>query len=220
MPRLVIRKGVAPGRDHALGGECVVGRHPSATFVLDDHLVSRRHFRVLAQGGVWLLEDLGSTNGTLVNGVAIVNRIRLEPGDEIRVGATVLLFGDPAEGIKKPSVLITDDFDLETEVEARITTPSDSYIAADISDDPQSEANAGEAAIDHLRVIYTLTSITARIMNNRELLEAVMLFGCQTNLKRGTCHVRSTTRDQSLQQHPTHDFPLDRFSDELRISES
>ena len=35
MPRLLIRKGVAAGRDHALGGECVVGRHPSADFVLE-----------------------------------------------------------------------------------------------------------------------------------------------------------------------------------------
>ena len=91
MPRLVIRKGVAPGRDHALGGECTVGRHQSATFVLDDQLVSRQHFRVVSQGGVWILEDLGSTNGTLVNGQR-TTRQPLIDGDVIQAGSTQLVF--------------------------------------------------------------------------------------------------------------------------------
>lgn len=91
MPRLVIRKGVTAGRDHALGGECIVGRDPSVTFVLDDQGVSRRHFRVFLQGGAWLMEDLGSTNGTLVNGRRSA-RQPLVDGDVIRAGSTELLF--------------------------------------------------------------------------------------------------------------------------------
>jgi len=91
MPRLVIRKGVAAGRDHALGGECVVGRHPSATFVVEDNLMSRRHFRVCQEGGVWLMEDLGSTNGTLVNGQR-TPRQPLVDGDMIRAGGTEFQF--------------------------------------------------------------------------------------------------------------------------------
>jgi pSer/pThr/pTyr-binding forkhead associated (FHA) protein len=91
MPRLVIRKGVAAGRDHALGGECIVGRHPSATFVVDDHLMSRKHYRVFQQGTVWLVEDLGSTNGTLVNGQRMA-RQPLVDGDVIRAGSTEVEF--------------------------------------------------------------------------------------------------------------------------------
>lgn len=91
MPRLVIRKGVAAGRDHALGAECVVGRDPSVTFPLEDQGVSRRHFQVFQQGGVWLVEDLGSTNGTAVNGQRMA-RQPLVDGDRIRAGATVLQF--------------------------------------------------------------------------------------------------------------------------------
>ncbi|MBL4697663.1 MAG: FHA domain-containing protein [Phycisphaerales bacterium] len=175
MPRLTVIEGPDEGKSFVLptGEPQLIGRSSEA-LPITDYTVSRRHSELTPDGDIWYLSDLKSQNGTLVNGVAIVNRIRLESGDEIRVGATVLLFGDPTKGIRKPSVLITDDFDLETEVEARITAPSDSYIATDITDDPQNDANAGEAAIDHLRVIYTLTSITARIMNNRELLEAVM----------------------------------------------
>jgi hypothetical protein len=91
MPRLVIQKGEGMGKDHALGGECVVGRHQSTNFPLDDGLVSRRHFRVFPEGGGWTLEDLGSTNGTLVNGRK-VGRIALADGDVISAGTTEMVF--------------------------------------------------------------------------------------------------------------------------------
>jgi pSer/pThr/pTyr-binding forkhead associated (FHA) protein len=91
MPRLVIRKGEGVGKDHALGGECVVGRHPTCTFPLDDVLASRRHFRVLQKEGAWWAEDLGSTNGTLVNGRKITQH-RLADGDVLSAGNTEMVF--------------------------------------------------------------------------------------------------------------------------------
>jgi len=91
VPRLVIRSGEAAGRDHALGGECVVGRHPTVDFVLDDTLVSRRHFRVALEGGTWIVEDAGSTNGTLLNGQRVM-RAPLKDGDRIRAGSTEVEF--------------------------------------------------------------------------------------------------------------------------------
>lgn len=91
MPRLVVHKGVAAGQDKALGGECVVGRHPAADFVLDDKLASRRHFRVYPFQGSWVVEDLGSTNGTTVNGQRI-QRVGLRDGDLIGVGTSELKF--------------------------------------------------------------------------------------------------------------------------------
>jgi len=92
MPRLVIKQGPGVGRDHALGaGECVVGRDPSVTFTLDDTLASRRHFRVVSADGAWYVEDLGSTNGTTLNGQR-TQRARLRDGDMIRAGTTRLTF--------------------------------------------------------------------------------------------------------------------------------
>lgn len=69
-----------------LTGQLVVGRDPSCDIVLDDPSVSRRHARVfLAEGSVYL-EDLGSQNGTMVNGAAIHMPCLLRSGDELAAG--------------------------------------------------------------------------------------------------------------------------------------
>ncbi|MHC5010096.1 MAG: FHA domain-containing protein [Planctomycetota bacterium] len=113
MPRLVLQKGVGAGRDHALGGDCVVGRQPGVTFPIDDKLASRHHFRVFQDAGRWVVEDLHSTNGTRVNGVRI-ERHALADGDVISAGTTELLFvqkdllggkGPATPGVVAPPVL-------------------------------------------------------------------------------------------------------------------
>ena len=72
-------------------GSCVLGRDPGADFVLDDELASRRHAQIVGRAGAWVLEDLGSTNGTLLNGKR-TRRAALADGDAIRIGSTVLRF--------------------------------------------------------------------------------------------------------------------------------
>lgn len=92
MPRLVIQKGQGIGRDQVLGTQAVVvGRDPGVDFPLEDHLASRRHFRVVAEGGAWWVEDLGSTNGTLVN-ARRTERAQLMDGDVIQAGETQVAF--------------------------------------------------------------------------------------------------------------------------------
>jgi len=92
MPRLVITKGPGTGRDHAVGTECVIGRAADADFVVDDGGVSRRHCRVLAAGGTYAVEDLGSRNGTFVNGARVVQRQALVDGSILRVGGVEIVF--------------------------------------------------------------------------------------------------------------------------------
>ncbi len=196
MPTLTVIQGPDEGKSFVLptGEPQLIGRSSEA-LPITDNTVSRRHSELTPDGDVWYLSDLKSQNGTIVNGVAIKDRIRLEEGDEIRVGATVLRFGNPDQPHRKPSVLVTDDFDLETEVEARIVSSSDSYIGAESIHDPDAE----HAAIDHLRVIYTLTAITARIMNNRELLEAVMdLVFNEFKPERGVIMIQGATDEEPL----------------------
>ena len=74
-------------------GEYVVtmGRLPECTISFDDPNVSREHATIRPDGDGFVLTDNGSTNGTSVNGVAIVSH-RLVDGDRIELGATVLEF--------------------------------------------------------------------------------------------------------------------------------
>lgn len=69
----------------------VVGRHADSDVVLNDAGASRTHAEVRRRGNEFLLADLGSTNGTRVNGAAIQERT-LEEGDQITIGRTVLQF--------------------------------------------------------------------------------------------------------------------------------
>ena len=82
-----------------LGDETVVGRHPDCGIQLQSNMVSRRHARVLKDGLCYLIEDLGSGNGTLVNGKQIDSRIPLKHGDRIKLGPVLLRFelNSPAE---------------------------------------------------------------------------------------------------------------------------
>lgn len=66
-------------------GELVVGRHHACDVVLDEASVSRRHVRLVYRDGSWVLQDLESTNGTLVNG-SLVGRCALRPGDQLVLG--------------------------------------------------------------------------------------------------------------------------------------
>jgi FHA domain-containing protein len=81
-----------PGTRHELStGRNVIGRGTEADIRLPDTGVSRKHVDVVLDGGVAVVEDLGSTNGTLVNGRRIT-RQPLSDGDVIRIGHSVLVY--------------------------------------------------------------------------------------------------------------------------------
>ncbi len=85
-------------RDVPLEGHPVlIGRAADAEVTLVDPLVSRRHARLAPRGGRLVLADLGSTNGTRVNG-EVVREAVVGPGDRIEMGATCLEIVVPAAG--------------------------------------------------------------------------------------------------------------------------
>jgi two-component system, cell cycle response regulator len=88
---LVVLTGTNVGEMHKIEGpETIVGRAGSANLRLNDDGISRRHCRVLQLGGRMILEDLGSANGTLINGEAVQHQ-ELQDGDKIQLGATTVL---------------------------------------------------------------------------------------------------------------------------------
>ncbi|HEX4441728.1 MAG TPA: FHA domain-containing protein [Thermoanaerobaculia bacterium] len=67
-------------------GENVLGRGTDSLVWIDAQSVSRRHARVMVASGLATLEDLGSKNGTFVNGIRLASPIALRDGDELRIG--------------------------------------------------------------------------------------------------------------------------------------
>ena len=76
-----------------LGAEVVLGRHPDCEVHLDDDSVSRRHAALRRREGVWMLVDLGSTNGTWVNGRRVGARTPVRRGDLVQLGEVQVRLG-------------------------------------------------------------------------------------------------------------------------------
>ncbi|XXY50636.1 protein kinase [Sorangium sp. So ce269] len=89
---LVITAREGHGSSHAIADDVTIGRDPYCELRLDHGLVSMRHAHLHVEGNVVTVLDLGSTNGTYVNGRHVLAPVRLEHGDELRVGNVTLLF--------------------------------------------------------------------------------------------------------------------------------
>lgn len=77
--------------------EILIGRAEESDVVLADRTASRRHARLVHDEGAWWVEDMGSRAGTRRNGRAVTLRERLSPGDQVGIGASVLVV-DRIEG--------------------------------------------------------------------------------------------------------------------------
>jgi len=95
---LTIQRPGAPAETAAFeSAELVVGRREGVDIVLPDAAVSRRHARFFQREANWFVEDLGSRNGTKLNGAPVSGVAMLAAGDSIRIGDTVLLM-PPRQG--------------------------------------------------------------------------------------------------------------------------
>ncbi len=93
-PRLVVQhsKILEDGKVFRLKGGATVGRSPGSDIVLEDDYVSATHARIFARRQFLYLEDLGSTNGTFVDGRRVNGETQIKPGQDIVVGDTVFRY--------------------------------------------------------------------------------------------------------------------------------
>jgi serine phosphatase RsbU (regulator of sigma subunit) len=89
---LVLLSGSHKGKVYRLEGEGVLGRDPGVEYSIDDPTVSRRHAEMVKSGEGWRLRDLGSANGTEINGVRLIGDKALRDGDVIGLGRITLVF--------------------------------------------------------------------------------------------------------------------------------
>jgi len=87
---LFVRSESQQGQEFEVNDVIVMGRSSETDVVLDDPYASEFHLRLVAQDGGLMLHDLGSTNGTYVNGRRASAPTQLRQGDTIQVGKTVL----------------------------------------------------------------------------------------------------------------------------------
>ena len=89
--KLVVTEGALAGTTIRLGdGPVTLGRADDSTLVLTDDYASSRHARLVPGDGTWVVEDLGSTNGTYLGTAKVVRPTPVPVGSPIRIGKTVL----------------------------------------------------------------------------------------------------------------------------------
>ena len=161
MPKLVIQGGEKRGMHYRVTGETItIGRHPSNTVALSDVLVSRRHARIIAEGERFIIEDLGSVNGTLVNDQP-VTRQALRVGDVIILGRTPIRFlhVHAPDGMEEEGKGFS--------VPADILRETDGYLTVEIELPPEepvppgslpkpSDSSGLNKAYEHLSILYRL----------------------------------------------------------------
>lgn len=108
--QLVMHSGPTPGKIFPMEGDVLtIGREAGNAIVINDAEVSRKHTQFVLQGGKYIVTDLGSTNGTFVNGQRLTGQHILQPGEVISLGEQInLLFEsvipvDPNATMMSPS---------------------------------------------------------------------------------------------------------------------
>ncbi len=87
---LVVAPPAIAGSVFALGPETTIGRAAGCGVVIDDPRVSKLHVRLFRAADTWMVEDLGSTNGTILNGDMLADAHPIIPGNRIQVGDVVM----------------------------------------------------------------------------------------------------------------------------------
>jgi len=107
MAELVIISGPDEGKTLVLAARCIIGRHKDCDFQVSDDTVSRHHAVITCQEDGYYIEDLGSSNGTFVNGKE-VHRAKLAHRDAIKISHAVLSFREHV-GPPETRVAIVDE---------------------------------------------------------------------------------------------------------------
>ena len=105
MARLILESAENRGREYRIAGAIVIGRLKTNPIPIDDAKASREHAAVRLVGAEYMLADLDSRNGTMLNGEMVRGQARLRSGDRIAIGATEFRFIEDPEDQARRSEL-------------------------------------------------------------------------------------------------------------------
>jgi two-component system NtrC family sensor kinase len=166
---LLVLQGPDKGRRFELpDAPTLIGRD-SRQLPLTDNTVSRRHAELHPVGDGWILKDLGSSNGTYINGARVDNTYSLKLGDQLRVGKTLLVYG-AQPGVSRANTanlsLTGDDSGMDASIMHTVSSNDDSMVLAV----PEPAA----AAMTNLKLLYQLGAALGSSFDVQQVLEVVM----------------------------------------------
>ena len=169
MLTLLVLQGPDKGRRFELPDALALVGRESRQLPLTDNTVSRRHCELFpTEDSSWVLKDLGSANGTWINGQRIERTAVLKLGDQIRVGRTILVFG-AQPGISRAaggSVRLTGNEGMDSSIMHTVQSNDDSMVLAV----PEPAA----AAMANLKLLYQLNASLGSSFDMDQVLEVVM----------------------------------------------
>jgi sigma-B regulation protein RsbU (phosphoserine phosphatase) len=164
------------GRVHRLdGAECLLGRRLDCHIHINDQRVSRRHARVRREGDAWQLEDLGSCNGTFINGRRIQGAARLRHGDEVEIGASRFrmdLADDMIAAVESAAVLVPDVTDPALSPLIEVANLRQDHATRKIGPVPD-VARELDRMQRKLQAMYKISETVASTLEPRALLDKV-----------------------------------------------
>jgi len=163
MPQLRVKNGPAQGKMYDLAQEVTqLGREAEVQIL--DTAASRRHAEVFAIGDMYFLRDLKSRNGTFLNEEPLGedDQALLRVGDLIRIGATHVVFEEPAPNADKMPEFTSGEEDFGATMELRLDADQIAEAAPDV----------GEASL-HFAVLYDVAKAISRAFDARSLMQQV-----------------------------------------------
>jgi serine phosphatase RsbU (regulator of sigma subunit)/pSer/pThr/pTyr-binding forkhead associated (FHA) protein len=188
MAKLITIRGPTRGREYELDELCLLGRSPACQIYIGDLTVSRQHARVTGSSGRWVVEDLGSGNGTYVNETRITQAL-LQNDDESRISSSVFRFvADQEPGgrwVNMVTVIAGNEPGLvNTVTQARVPVPQ-AFLESNTSE----ITIRGDLQRAHrmLETIYAVTEATANVLDPKKLFNQILdyLFNIFPDADRG-----------------------------------
>ena len=173
MIKLYVMNGVLQGQSYDLQGETItLGRAPDNDIQIKDDHISRKHLRIARKGKRFFIVDLGSTNGTLLNGEKIVpgKECEIREGDPIALGKTLVVIGEELSGEERPAL---NSANITTEIDAvQIPIPA--------QDRPMTH-------FKNMELLYKVSMVLMDSLNINEILDKIMdsLFDLLKRVDRG-----------------------------------
>ena len=168
MLTLLVLQGPDKGRRYELPDAVTLIGRESRQMLITDDTVSRRHCELIPEDNRWILKDLGSINGTYLNGARMTGRAELKLGDQLRVGRTLMVFG-AQPGISRlvgsAVALAGKEAGMDSSIMHTLSSDDSMILAV-----PEPAA----VAMSNLKILYQLSATLGGNVSIEQLVEVVM----------------------------------------------